>query len=97
MRRDNVRNIAIIAHVDHGKTTLVDCLLRQSGTVESHKGLQERARTSSILSVSEDHDFEQEYGVEVKESTSTLWIRLGTRLGGEVERVLAWLTAYCLS
>ena len=90
MRRDNVRNIAIIAHVDHGKTTLVDCLLRQSGTVESHKGLQERAMDKL--------DLERERGITIlSKNTALKWKGIDINVvdtpghsdfGGEVERVL---------
>ena len=52
-----IRNIAIIAHVDHGKTTLVDCLLKQSGTFASHEKVGER--------VMDSNDIERERGITI--------------------------------
>ena len=47
MRKEKFRNIAIIAHVDYGKTTLMDELLKQSGTFDSHQEIEERVMTDS--------------------------------------------------
>ena len=55
---DHIRNIAIIAHVDHGKTTLVDELLKAGGAVEAHQQLEERAMDSM--------DLEREKGITIK-------------------------------
>ena len=86
----DIRNIAIIAHVDHGKTTLVDQLLRQSGTFREHQVVQERAM--------DRNDLERERGITIlAKCTSVIW--KGTRVniidtpghadfGGEVERIL---------
>jgi len=86
----NLRNIAIIAHVDHGKTTLVDRLLQQSGAFRDNQRVAERALDSS--------DLERERGITIlAKVTSILW--QGTRInivdtpghadfGGEVERIL---------
>ena len=86
----NLRNIAIIAHVDHGKTTLVDRLLQQSGSFRENQRVAERAMDSS--------DLERERGITIlAKVTSILWH--GTRInivdtpghadfGGEVERIL---------
>jgi GTP-binding protein len=86
----DIRNIAIIAHVDHGKTTLVDQLLKQSGTFKEHQMVAERAM--------DRNDLEKERGITIlAKCTSVVW--KDTRLnivdtpghadfGGEVERIL---------
>jgi len=90
-----LRNIAIIAHVDHGKTTLVDEMLRQSGAVEAHTAMDERAMDSN--------DIERERGITIlAKCTSVLWeqgetpVRINivdtpghADFGGEVERILS--------
>ena len=85
-----MRNIAIIAHVDHGKTTLVDAMLKQSGTFRENQIVQERVMDSG--------DLERERGITISaKATSVDWH--GARInivdtpghadfGGEVERIL---------
>src|SRR6266850_2085096 len=86
----DIRNIAIIAHVDHGKTTLVDQLLRQSGTFRTNQQVAERALDSNEL--------ERERGITIlAKCTSVVWrdVRINivdtpghADFGGEVERIL---------
>ena len=57
MRKDNFRNIAIIAHVDHGKTTLVNGMLKQSGTFPAHQVIEDRIMDSM--------DLEKERGITI--------------------------------
>jgi GTP-binding protein len=93
-----LRNIAIIAHVDHGKTTLVDQLLRQSGTLDARKDLQERVMDSNEL--------ERERGITIlAKNTAITWgdYRINivdtpghADFGGEVERVLAMVDCVLL-
>jgi GTP-binding protein len=66
MNAQHIRNIAIIAHVDHGKTTLVDCLLQQSGTFRENQQVEERAMDSM--------DLEREKGITIKaKNTAVRW------------------------
>ena len=93
-----LRNIAIIAHVDHGKTTLVDCLLRQSGTFRSNQQVQER--------VMDSNDLERERGITIlAKCTSVVWgdTRINivdtpghADFGGEVERILSMVDGVLL-
>jgi GTP-binding protein len=93
-----IRNIAIIAHVDHGKTTLVDCLLRQSGTFAAHEKVTER--------VMDSNDIEKERGITILAKNCAIEYG-GTRInivdtpghadfGGEVERVLSMVDTVLL-
>ena len=86
----NIRNVAIIAHVDHGKTTLVDELLKQSGTFRENEDVQERAMDSN--------DIEKERGITILAKTTAINYK-GYRInildtpghadfGGEVERIM---------
>jgi GTP-binding protein len=63
-RRDNVRNIAIIAHVDHGKTTLVDAMLRQTGVFRSNAVVEER--------IMDSFDLERERGITIMAKNTTV-------------------------
>ncbi|MEO0510892.1 MAG: translational GTPase TypA [Verrucomicrobiota bacterium] len=66
MNAEHIRNIAIIAHVDHGKTTLVDCLLQQSGTFRENQAVEERVMDSM--------DLEREKGITIKaKNTAIKW------------------------
>jgi GTP-binding protein len=95
-----IRNIAIIAHVDHGKTTLVDCLLKQSGTFAAHEKLGERER------IMDSNDIERERGITILAKNCAIEYG-GTRInivdtpghadfGGEVERVLSMVDGVLL-
>lgn len=88
--REDIRNIAIIAHVDHGKTTLVDQLLKQSGTFRSNEHVEERAMDSN--------DIERERGITILAKNTAIQYK-DTRInildtpghadfGGEVERIM---------
>src|SRR5258705_10015486 len=66
MRRPDIRNLAIVAHVDHGKTTLVDAMLRQSGVFRANENVVDRVMDSNAL--------ERERGITiVAKNTSILW------------------------
>jgi len=94
----SLRNIAIVAHVDHGKTTLVDELLRQSGTLESHGSVQDR--------VMDSNEIERERGITIlSKNTAIRWQDWRINIvdtpghadfGGEVERVLSMVDSVLL-
>ena len=97
-RRGDIRNVAIIAHVDHGKTTLVDALLRQSGTFRNNAPVVERVMDSFAL--------ERERGITILAKNASLFFR-GVKInfvdtpghadfGGEVERALAMVDGVML-
>ena len=98
MKREDIRNIAIIAHVDHGKTTLVDELLKQSGAFRSNQNVMER--------VMDSNDIERERGITILSKNTAIHYN-GVKIniidtpghadfGGEVERVLKMVNGVVL-
>ncbi|WFR56237.1 translational GTPase TypA [Anaerocolumna sp. AGMB13025] len=98
IKREDIRNIAIIAHVDHGKTTLVDELLKQSGVFRSNQTVQER--------VMDSNDIERERGITILSKNTAInyeGIKINiidtpghADFGGEVERVLKMVNGVVL-
>ena len=97
-KREDIRNIAIIAHVDHGKTTLVDELLKQSGVFRENQQVEER--------VMDSNDIERERGITILSKNTAVYYK-GTKInlidtpghadfGGEVERVLKMVNGVIL-
>ena len=98
MKREDIRNIAIIAHVDHGKTTLVDELLKQSGVFRENQEVKER--------VMDSNDIERERGITILSKNTAVFYK-NTKInivdtpghadfGGEVERVLKMVNGVIL-
>ena len=98
IKREDIRNVAIIAHVDHGKTTLVDQLLRQSGVFRANQEVQER--------VMDSNDIERERGITILSKNTAVYYK-DTKIniidtpghadfGGEVERVLKMVNGVIL-
>jgi GTP-binding protein len=98
MRRPDIRNLAIVAHVDHGKTTLVDAMLRQSGVFRANEQVIDRVMDSNAL--------ERERGITIMaKNTSILWGETRINIvdtpghsdfGGEVERTLSMVDGVLL-
>ena len=98
MKRDDIRNIAIIAHVDHGKTTLVDAMLKQSHIFRDNQQVAER--------IMDSNDLERERGITILAKNTAVTYK-GTRInivdtpghadfGGEVERVMSMVNGVLL-
>jgi GTP-binding protein len=95
---ENIRNIAIVAHVDHGKTTLIDKLLEQTGTLDKHKG--------DVSCILDSNELEKERGITIlAKNTAIIWKDFFINIvdtpghadfGGEVERILSMVDSVLL-